>query len=235
MPVEPPAARVADRRSVTRIARPARAAALAVSAALAVAACTGDAGAPPAEPIATGATVTTTTDAGPVDSGPVDSGPVDTDPSDTDPSTVGVRPEGFSTVTVRITDANGEVCEVCMWLADSGAERGRGLMGVTDLGDAAGMVFVFDRVGQGAFFMYRTITPLSIAWFAADGSFVSSTDMAPCESDDPSACPRYAPAGGYDLAIEVFLGDLEALGIGPGSRAEVLAGTEAAQCDTPSA
>ncbi|HYN34279.1 MAG TPA: hypothetical protein VES40_16765, partial [Ilumatobacteraceae bacterium] len=47
----------------------------------------------------------------------------------------GQQPEGFSTVTARITDTDGQICEVCVWLADTPEERAQGLMGVTDLGD----------------------------------------------------------------------------------------------------
>ena len=161
----------------------------------------------------------------------------DTSPADPGSSTGGVQPEGFTTVTARITEDDGEVCEVCLWLADSVEERGRGLMGVTDLGDAAGMAFVFDEPVQGGFLMYQTPTPLSIAWFAPDGSLVSRADMAPCLDMAYDECPRYRPEQPYDLAIEVFddgSGDaLAALGIGPGARVELLPGTEAPECDTP--
>ncbi len=151
--------------------------------------------------------------------------------------TDGALPEGFTTVTARITEADGDVCEVCLWLADSAEERSRGLMGVTDLGDAAGMAFVFEEASQGAFYMYRTPMPVSIAWVAPDGSFVGSADMTPCLDTPSQDCPRYRPEQSYDLAIEVFddgTGDaLAALGIGPGARVELVSGTEAPECDTP--
>jgi hypothetical protein len=140
-----------------------------------------------------------------------------------------VQPEGFTTAVVRITEADGETCEVCVWLADRAEERSRGLMGVTDLGDAVGMVFVYASPGVRSFYMFQTPTPLSIAWFAADGGFVDSTDMAPCLVDDSSECPRYSPDEPYQLALEVFEGDLDELGLGPGARLELLA----ADCDSP--
>ena len=43
-----------------------------------------------------------------------------------------------------------------------------------------GMVFVWDEDTEGGFWMRNTPTPLSIAWFDADGDFVSSADMEPC-------------------------------------------------------
>lgn len=146
----------------------------------------------------------------------------------------GVLPEGFTTVTARITEADGGICEVCLWLADTTDERNRGLMGVTDLGDAVGMAFAFDEPIGSSFYMYRTPTPLSIAWFAPDGSLAGTADMAPCLDTPAEECPSYAPEATYDLAIEVFDdgtgGGLAALGIGPGARAELVPGTEGEEC-----
>jgi uncharacterized membrane protein (UPF0127 family) len=84
-------------------------------------------------------------------------------------------------------------------------------MEVTDLQGYSGMVFVYEEDVQNAFYMRNTPTPLSIAWIAADGSVVTITDMAPCEDRD--GCPIYAPDGPYRYALEVFQGDLPALGI----------------------
>lgn len=146
----------------------------------------------------------------------------------TDPS--GTQPEGFTTIQARITEANGEVCEVCLWLADDSDERGRGLMGVTDLGDAVGMAFRYDEARVGTFYMFQTPTPLSIAWFEPDGEFVGAADMEPCLDTPADECPQYSPGVAYDLAIEVFEGGLEPLGLGPGSSVEVLEGSEADRC-----
>jgi uncharacterized membrane protein (UPF0127 family) len=147
-----------------------------------------------------------------------------------DQADAGVVPEGFTTVQARITDADGEVCEVCLWLADDGAERARGLMGVTDLGDAAGMLFRYDEPHGGSFYMFQTPTPLSIAWFAADGRYVGAAEMEPCLDSDAGDCPLYAPDAEYTLALEVFAGGLEPLGVGPGSRIELIDGTQSERC-----
>jgi len=148
--------------------------------------------------------------------------------------TADVQPEGFTTVTVEITKADGTTCEVCLWLADSAEERGQGLMGVTDLGTAAGMAFVFEQPTNGSFYMFQTVTPLSIGWFAPGGALVSTADMAPCESDDSSQCEQFPAGAEFDLAIEVFRGDLAAVGIEPGVSARVIEGTEAAACPAAS-
>jgi uncharacterized membrane protein (UPF0127 family) len=142
----------------------------------------------------------------------------------------GVQPDGFTTVTARVTAADGTVCDVCLWLADDGDERSRGLMGVNDLGDAVGMAFVWETPIDGEFYMLNTPTPLSIAWFEPSGVFLSETDMEPCITDDSATCERYGAGGSYDLAIEMFDGQLGTVGIGPGSQVELLPGSESAEC-----
>ncbi|MGQ0743323.1 MAG: DUF192 domain-containing protein [Acidimicrobiales bacterium] len=108
----------------------------------------------------------------------------------------------------------------CLFLAADPEFRGRGLMNVTDLGDYDGMVFVFESDTNGSFFMKDTPMPLSIAWFDAEGNFVSSADMEPCL--DQASCPLYGPTSTYRLALEVPKGGLEPLGVGPGSRLELV-------------
>jgi uncharacterized membrane protein (UPF0127 family) len=136
-----------------------------------------------------------------------------------------VRPAGFPTVGVRVTAADGTVCEVCMWRADTGALRGRGLMGVTDLGGAAGMAFVWSAPTAGSFYMYRTPMPLEIHWIGPTGEVVGTAAMTPCPDRDSAACPRYAANGEYVLAIESFVGGAAAIGLDDRARVELIAGT----------
>jgi uncharacterized protein len=119
-------------------------------------------------------------------------------------------------VAASITTADGTVAACCLLVAASDQQRQRGLMEVTDLGGYEGMVFIWDGDVDGGFWMRNTPTPLSIAWFDADGEFVSATDMAPCSAT--ADCPVYRPDGPYRFAVEMFQGDLAALGVGPGSR-----------------
>lgn len=111
---------------------------------------------------------------------------------------------GEGETAIRITSPSGAVTTPCVLLADSPSELTRGLMGVTSLGRHVGMLFVFPADTQSAFWMRSTPLPLSIAFFATDGSFVSAADMAPC--DDSPACPRYRAAGPYRYALEVLRG-----------------------------
>ena len=107
--------------------------------------------------------------------------------------------------------------EWCALLAASEAQRVRGLMGVTDLKGYAGMVFRFSVDTSEDFWMKDTPMPLSIAFFAADGRFVSSADMDPCINKPDVQCPKTVAPSPYRYAIEVPKGQLGTYGIGPGS------------------
>jgi uncharacterized protein len=134
---------------------------------------------------------------------------------------------GVGEVAASITAPDGSVTGCCLLVAATSEQRQRGLMEVTDLGGYEGMVFVWDADTSGGFWMRNTPTPLSIAWFDADGDFVSSADMEPCSAtaDD---CPIYPAGGSYRFAVEVFQGDLDRLGVGPGSRLALGGDCEAA-------
>ena len=129
-----------------------------------------------------------------------------------------VLPDGFTRVAATVTTAEGEQCELCLWLADTPSERADGLMFVTDLGPADGMAFLYPRPHTGRFWMKNTVLPLSIAFFDPDGAYLDAFDMEPCTADP---CPPYPTPAGFTVAIETERGGLEELGIGPGSTLEL--------------
>jgi uncharacterized protein len=122
----------------------------------------------------------------------------------------------FDEVAIAIVDENGDVTGWCVLLAETGRQRQRGLMEVTDLGGYAGMLFVMESERELSFYMRNTPMPLSIAWFDNNGRFVSATDMEPCA--DRLGCPTYRSGAPARFALEVAQGELEALGIGDGSQ-----------------
>jgi uncharacterized membrane protein (UPF0127 family) len=136
----------------------------------------------------------------------------------TPPVGVAGVPQGFPSVLALLTDPAGTVHQWCLLLAANDRDRARGLMDVDSLGGYDGMLFRFDDPVTAAFYMFRTSLPLSIAWYGADGAFVSSTDMAPCTAASSSDCPLYRAAGRYTNAIEVEQGNLGRLGAVAGSK-----------------
>jgi uncharacterized membrane protein (UPF0127 family) len=120
-------------------------------------------------------------------------------------------------VVVEVTAPDGSVESYCVWLAETDAERARGLMQVTTLGGADGMLFRFGFEQSAPFWMKDTVLPLSVAFFRSDGGFVSAADMEPCPPDEP-ACPTYPANAPYADALEVEQGNLARLGIAEGAR-----------------
>lgn len=129
--------------------------------------------------------------------------------------------EQFGTVAARLVALSGEVVELCLLHADTLEERSTGLMQVTDLQGHDGMLFSTAEPSDGAFYMYRTLLPLTIGWWDGEGAFVSRADMVPCPSEDPATCERYPAAGPYRFAVEVVQGDPLAGRFEPGARLEV--------------
>ena len=164
---------------------------------------------------------TATSIPGGADDGPDETGAMPPDTTSTlpgDPDRVPL--EGFDEVAVRVLPSGGtDWLSWCLLAALRAEQRSRGLMEVTDLQGYSGMAIVYDEDVENVFYMRNTPTPLSIAWISADGQVVSTADMEPCADRD--GCPTYAPAGPYRYAIEVFQGDLPALGITEGARVEV--------------
>lgn len=137
------------------------------------------------------------------------------------PAPAGSLAQRFGTVAARLVEVSGQVLQLCLLHADTTPERSQGLMQVTDLEGHDGMLFTVEEPSPGAFYMYRTVVPLSIGWFGPDGAFVSRADMEPCPSEDPAACDRYPPDGAWSSAIEVLRGDPVADRFVEGARLEV--------------
>ena len=135
--------------------------------------------------------------------------------------TVAMAGEGalasFGEIAVRVARGDGSVSEWCALLAATSAARRQGLMGRRDLAGYDAMVFRFDAPTTSPFYMYRTVLPLSIAFVGGDGRVVSTADMAPCESDDPAACPTHGPRAPYRHAVETLAGGLPGLGLVEGA------------------
>lgn len=100
-------------------------------------------------------------------------------------------------------------------VAETVSQRQRGLMGRENLPEKSGMLFRFEneQSASNAFWMYRTLIPLDIAFIDSDGRIVAINTMPPCESSSPSDCPSYPAGAAYHAALEVNGGYFEERGI----------------------
>ena len=152
----------------------------------------------------------------------------DDDPVISAPDAVTGLAADFGTILVDLVTASGEALELCLLHADEPAERSQGLKGVTDLEGHDGMLFSFDTDVQSSFVMIDTVTPLSISWWGADGTFVSGTDMEPCTEGNDADCARFPAEAPYRYAVEVFQGERPELAAG-----STIAVQSGSSCQTP--
>ena len=122
------------------------------------------------------------------------------------PAAVPPQLESLDVATFQLDDRS-----LLLAIADTPQSRSSGLMFVADLDDLDGMLFSWRADTDGSFWMRDTLIPLDIAFFDADGRFVSKTTMTPCGTDE---CPRYGAGRPYRHAIEVAAGAFGWVGAG---------------------
>ena len=97
-------------------------------------------------------------------------------------------------------------------IADTEAQRERGLMFRTSLAPDAGMLFDYHQEQQAAFWMQNTLIPLDMIFIAADGTV--KTIHVNARPMDPTSIPSEVPvrfvveiAGGRSHEIGLKVGD----------------------------
>lgn len=88
-------------------------------------------------------------------------------------------------------------------LADTPAERARGLMFRESLCETCGMLFVFEEEGKYSFWMKNTLLPLDMIFIDSDGVIADILSAEPCRIEP---CERYAPSREVLYVLEVNKG-----------------------------
>lgn len=126
-------------------------------------------------------------------------------------------PPTFERGTAVVRADRGPVL-VRVEIAETPAQRQRGLMFRRSLASNAGMVFLFPTEVRGPFWMKNTLVPLSIAFYGRDGRIRRILDMTPCRRDP---CRLYGPGVAYRGALEVNRGAFRRWGVRVGDRVTV--------------
>jgi len=84
---------------------------------------------------------------------------------------------------------------VSVWaeMAQTPAERSKGLMYRTSMGELEAMMFSFEESTRQTFWMYHTRIPLTVIFLDEALRIVDMQNMAPCPGEDPGACPSIPP------------------------------------------
>lgn len=109
-------------------------------------------------------------------------------------------------------EANGH--RILAEVADTAAERDRGLMFRTALPADQGMLFVYPDDARHCMWMRNTHVPLSVAFLDAQRRVINTDEMAP--RTEVSHCA----AGPARYVLEMPAGWFAAHGVGPGARLE---------------
>ena len=114
-----------------------------------------------------------------------------------------------------VIDSGSTDVEVAVEVADTNAERARGLMGREELDEDAGMVFLVPEPTPTPFWMKGTLIPLSVAFWDQEGRIFRIHDMEPCREEP---CRLYEPGAPWTGALEVNQGFIEEHGVQVGDR-----------------
>ncbi len=93
-------------------------------------------------------------------------------------------------------------------VAETSEQHARGLMGVEDLGELDGMLFIFLPPRSVSFWMKDTVIPLDAGYFDATGKLFQIVEMVPCETEE---CPSFGSSREVRWALEVPAGSLPEL------------------------
>jgi uncharacterized membrane protein (UPF0127 family) len=131
----------------------------------------------------------------------------------------------FSTVLLLLNgcaSASGDWVELggrryVVEIADTDAERARGLMFRDEMPAGNGMLFVHDREEPQAYWMKNTHIPLDILYFDTGRRLVSQQrDVPPCSLGD--ACPAYPSVAPARYVLELNAGQAQSLGLEDGAQ-----------------
>jgi uncharacterized membrane protein (UPF0127 family) len=135
-------------------------------------------------------------------------------PSGPGPTPTALPTAPFATdATVVIEPTDGDPVTLRVAIADTPEERTRGLMGIEEMPDHVGMVFLHEEPTESDFWMKDTLIPLSVAVWDESMTIRQIVDMEPCEEDP---CPIYDITVAWVGALEVNQGVLDRSGVAVG-------------------
>jgi uncharacterized protein len=113
----------------------------------------------------------------------------------------------FDTARVRLLTTKDTI-PLIVELATKPEQHTMGLMERKHLPDSAGMLFLYDATqpDSSAYWMYRTLIPLDIAYIDSAGTIRSIRHMEPCHTMLAQGCPTYPAGAPFRAALEVNAG-----------------------------
>lgn len=115
--------------------------------------------------------------------------------------------------TVIVIEANENAClSFDVFVAETDAQKQRGLMFVRDLPDQSGMIFIYRDSGMHSMWMKNTYIPLDIAFIRRDGRISSVA-----KNTEPLSLRSIGSTEPVSFVLELNAGVADRLSIGPES------------------
>ena len=120
----------------------------------------------------------------------------------------------FNSHNKALIEINGK--QIKVEIADSPAERAKGLMFRTELSDNTGMLFIFEQEQKVSFWMKNTLISLDLIFVNENFEIVDiKQDFLPCTQDP---CELYTASQPVKYVLEVNAGYLEKNNISIGDK-----------------
>ena len=104
-------------------------------------------------------------------------------------------------------------------IADTEAEREKGLMNRESLGENKGMLFLYAQAGIYSFWMKDTLIPLDIIWFDRNRIITAIRTAPPCTDN---LCPIINPNVAASYVFEVNAGTAKKIGMEIGDKIDLI-------------
>ena len=105
-------------------------------------------------------------------------------------------------------------------VAQTNAQREKGLMNRTQLDKDKGMLFIFSKESIYPFWMKNTLIPLDMIWISSDRKIVFiANDVQPCKT---LICPQQNPATAAKYVLEVNAGISDQAGFKIGDQVDIV-------------
>ncbi len=125
-------------------------------------------------------------------------------------------PNPKSTASVTINNAR-----VFVEVAQTPAEKQKGLMFREYMAEDEGMLFILDSTGIYSFWMKNTLIPLDLIWFDENWRIVDiKQNVPPCTVPTDQRCPSYTPKLPVRYTLEVNGGWVEKNNVSIGDYAQ---------------
>jgi len=117
----------------------------------------------------------------------------------------GAGADSLTTREVRLPNGSKVIAEI----KANDADRAQGMMFRDSLAAGKGMLFVHERPGKYAYWMFNCRIPLDIIWLGTDKCIVEvSPDTPPCPSKEPSQCSSFGGNETSQFVVELQAGSI---------------------------